>query len=288
MADFMETSHDAALQDRPKAFNRVGVDRADDVLANMMAIAVVDKLAREAMLPAEPMIARKVIRAEQTNLRGNCFFDESFDGAYSEIFDDAGNNISLPLDRADDCSLAAGPATVDVRAFVPMSVSVFAADVGLINFDNAAEFFDIFDQRRSDLVAHLPSGFVRTEAHVTENLHCAHALFTSEHEMRDAIPIPEWLIRVLEDRSGDVREPITVWGAFLALPVPFAGRQVIDGRITATRATDALGPAASDQIGATGIFVREHPLELSGGKLVDRSRSLRHDTPSTMEGYCHV
>ena len=39
-ADFVERAHDAALEDAPEAFNRIGVDRADDVLPRV----VIDRL----------------------------------------------------------------------------------------------------------------------------------------------------------------------------------------------------------------------------------------------------
>lgn len=90
------------------------------------------------------------------------------------------------------------------------------------------------------------------------------------------------------DRSGNMGEPIVVRRAFLTLPMPFARREVINGRIATAPTADALMPAAGDQIGPTSIFVREHPLELSGGQLMNGFRSSSHDTPPTMEGYCHV
>ena len=39
-ADFVERANDAALEDRPEAFNRVGVDRADDVFVRGAAFNV--------------------------------------------------------------------------------------------------------------------------------------------------------------------------------------------------------------------------------------------------------
>ena len=43
VADLVERADDAALEDRPEAFNRVRVDRADDVLL----VAVIDDAVRD-------------------------------------------------------------------------------------------------------------------------------------------------------------------------------------------------------------------------------------------------
>lgn len=47
LADFMECSDNATLQDRPKTFNRIGMNRANDMLAD----SVIDGLTRETMFP---------------------------------------------------------------------------------------------------------------------------------------------------------------------------------------------------------------------------------------------
>lgn len=87
------------------------------------------------------------------------------------------------------------------------------------------------------------------------------------------------LFNILDQRRSDF---------VTSLPVPFAAGEIVDRRIAAARAPNARRPATSHQIGSTSIFVREHPLKLSGGKLVNGFGSLSHDTPPTMEGYCHA
>jgi len=78
---------------------------------------------------------------------------------------------------------------------------------------------------------------------------------------------------------------IAIWRALFALPVPFTGRKVIDGWVSATRAADTFWPAASDQISLASLFVGEHFLELRDGKLVNWLGLLGacHDDFSTME-----
>ena len=45
-----------------------------------------------------------------------------------------------------------------------MTILVFAADIGLINLDNAAKFLFRLDHRGADFVAHAVRGFVGAEA----------------------------------------------------------------------------------------------------------------------------
>src|SRR5712691_10015232 len=226
--------------------------------------------------PAQPMITAEIVCAEQANFRGNRFIDEGFNRTHSKVINDARDYVTLALHRADDCALAActAPALVFALAFV--AVVVVAANVGFINLDNAAKLFDIFNKRSSDLVAHLPSGLVRTETHETIDLHRTHALLAREHEVSNTKPVAKGLVRVLENRSSDVRKPITVGGAFLALPMPLARFEIIDLGIAAARAAHTIGPSTSDQIGFASFFVGKHRLELGSGELMNGFRTACH------------
>jgi hypothetical protein len=61
LADLMECPDDSALEDGPEAFNCIGVNCANDMLAN----GVIDRLMREAAL--QTAIAGVSISAEQAN-----------------------------------------------------------------------------------------------------------------------------------------------------------------------------------------------------------------------------
>ena len=127
------------------------------------------------------------------------------------------------------------------------------------------------DQRRADFVRHEPSCFDRTETHVAPDLARAHSLFAGQHQVSDLEPVAERLVRVLKDRAGNDRKPIAVRGALLALPMPLARRQVIDGGIAATRAVNAIGPAAGLQICLAGILIADWKqlVELGRSQLMD-------------------
>jgi hypothetical protein len=177
--------------------------------------------------------------------------------------------------------LARSRAACAVPTAPVVSVPRFAADKSFVHLDNASEFFKVpVSERRSDTVAHVPSGFVRTEAHEAMNLKRAHSLFAGQHQVNNAEPIFERLIRVLENCARNVRETIAgLRRAFVALPVPRIALQFCDTLSATARASNALRPSLADQIGAASLFVREMSVELGGGKLVNRLAGSHWSSP---------
>jgi hypothetical protein len=263
-ADFVERPHNATLEDAPETFNRIGVNSTN----NILLFFVMYGLTRIFLQAGIDLV---FVGRQQANLVGYRFANESFDVRLVHVIQYAGNNIALALYCADDRDFAgASAAALAVMALVPMAVVVFAADPSFINLDNAAKLIDVFfNQRRADTVAHVPSGFVGTEAHVAMDLPCAHSLFAREHEVNDAEPLPQIDVRVLENGSGDVGEPIAAVAAIRALPFEFHGFEGIGPVRATTGANDAIGPAAGDQIGVTSIFIGEVCLKLADCHLRD-------------------
>jgi hypothetical protein len=263
LADLVISSNNAALQDRPEALNCIRMNRANDVLAD----CVVNGLVREAVL--QPHIAGIGIGAEKANAVRYSFTHESLKREPVSAIDNASNYVALALDRANNRSLP-GVATPALAAFlVPMPVFIATADVGFIDLNNSAEFLDVLDHRGSDLVAHKPSSFVAAEAHVAENLEGTHALFADQHKVRDSVPIFQRLIRVLKDCAGQVRETVALVCAGIALPMESHCGDGIDALGIATRASDAFGPPASDQISNAIFLSLKQRIELRCGQLVD-------------------
>jgi hypothetical protein len=269
LADFVECAHHATLKDRPETLNRIRVDRTNDILAHMTTSAVVDCLMRETVLPTQPMIASEIISAKQADFAGNRFLDETFERADTNVINDAGYDIALPLHGPNDRDLAASTASVSVGSFVPMTIGIFAADIGLIDLDNAAELGFWLDESRADFVAHGMRGAIASKAHDALDLQGTDALLAGQHQMDDAKPLPQRLICVLEDGAGNVREAIGSHGsAFIALPVerPSSQRKRISA---AARACDAIRPATGNEICLAGILTREGHFELGEGHLMD-------------------
>jgi hypothetical protein len=80
-----------------------------------------------------------------------------------------------------------------------MPIFIGAADVSFVNFDDPAELSNVFNERNTNFMAHEPSSLIGAEAHIPEDLQCAHALFADKHQVNNAIPVTKRLVRVLED-----------------------------------------------------------------------------------------
>jgi hypothetical protein len=85
----VESADDAALEQRPEAFDRVRVDCADDILL----VRVPDNLV--GVFPVQPAIADPFIGDEQRHLVGNDFAHKPFQRRCVNTLDDTGNDLSL-------------------------------------------------------------------------------------------------------------------------------------------------------------------------------------------------
>lgn len=269
-ADFVEGADDAALHQRPEAFNGLRVDRT----ANVLAPAMVHDAVRERAI--KEAIGGKGVGAEQAHLVRYRFVHEFDQGFAPHVGDNAGDDITLAAHGADHDLLArtgtASSATIARAALVFVAVAREAADESLINLDNAHQLVKfLIDQTSADAMAHMPSGAVRAETHHPVDLEGAHSLLARQHQVNDAKPLPERLIGVLENRPGNVREAVIRCGrrASVTQPVPFHRAMGLHVHIAATGAGNALGPAVADQIGATLVLGRERPLPVSEGHLRD-------------------
>jgi hypothetical protein len=272
LAYLVISSNNAAFENRPEAFDCIGMNRANDMLAN----GVIDRLVREAAL--QTAIAGISIGAEKANAIGDGFAYESFKSVPVSTFNDTSDDITLALDCANYWRLASISAPSRSTFLVPMPVLIAAADVGFINLNDAAELFDVLDHGGSNLVAHEPSSLVRAEAHIAEDLEGTHALLANQHKVRDSIPIFQRLIRVLKDCAGQVREAIAINRANFALPVVSRGQR-IDLGVTATRTSDALRPTPDYQIRNAIVLSLKQRIELGRCHLMDCFRTGHTKTP---------
>jgi hypothetical protein len=285
-ADLMECADHAALEDRPESLNRVGMDRADNVLIAV----VVNRSVRIVLI--QSCVSRPRIGRKQANLVRHSLLDEVKNAATINAFQYASDYISFALYCADNRSFVV--ATV-AFFLIPMPVFILAADVGFVNLDNATKLLLWLNHRGADFVRHVQRRFVRAKAQLALNLKRANALFAGRHEMDDLEPFAKRLVRVLEDGPGNDGKTIASIAArstLRALPVPLARMQVIDGGIATARADNALRPAAGLQVGFASIVVTdwESCLKLPFGHLMDWLRTFCHgDYPISpvLEGYCH-
>ena len=141
-ADFVETSHDAALQERPKTVDRLSVNSAVDILASTV--------------PHGPVLSQFAISGifvgrDQADFFRGGFTNKAVQRLSVGMFDDAGHDIAIALYRADNgvFAFSAGP----WRALIPMPVSVLATNISFINFDNAIANSEKEKAREEDCTA---------------------------------------------------------------------------------------------------------------------------------------
>lgn len=289
-ADFMKRANNAALEDRPEAFDRVGVDRAHDVLA----LAVINNAMRE--LAVKLPIAGECICAKQAYLFGNRTTHEGTQGCPIYAGDNASNNFAFALNGTNDrdftgtdTTSAAAPAAL---VFVPVLGE--PADESFINFHNSHELPEIFVRHSgAETVSHVPSSFERAEIHHAPKLASADAFLANEHQMQNAEPVAKRFIRVLEDSPADMRKAVVGvrGGAGIAVPVPLHCAVRLDLGIAAAWAGDIFRPAALSEVEAASILVREGRFPLRDGHLLDLRRLFcagHLGAPSRQTGVCHA
>ena len=242
------------LSSDPEAFDIVGMHFAAHVFMRF----VVNRIVWESL--AELLIARALIGRDQTNLVRNCIADEPAHSLHRSIFDDFADHIALAGDRADDRGLA-GRATP--RLFlIPMAIAVQSADVSFIHFHDSHQLAEIgIGQTGTQPMAHEPCGAVRAGTDHAMNLKRADALLAGQHQIQNLEPYEQLVVRVLKDGPDQHGESIGRIAAFLADPVERARLERIDLFVPAARATDALWPAARDQIRLAGVLVREQAVK---------------------------
>lgn len=265
--DLVECTDYAALQNRPEAFNRVRVDRTDDVLMRV----VIDRLMREFLFQIVAITGPRVGR-EQADFVGNSLIHEFEYGFRIDALQHLGDDFTFAADCADDLDFSGARIARAAAALIPVAVFIFPADVGFIYLYDASELVRlVFAEASADAVAHVERGFVGAEAHDALNLQCADTLLAGQHHVDDPEPVAERFIRVLEDGADQNREPIPArLGALATLPMEGPICHGINVNIPASRAMDAFGPAPSYEVALAIVVGREHVVKLLNCKLFYR------------------
>ena len=102
-ANFMEAADDTALEDRPEAFNRIGVNRADNILLPVMIDRLMIVFVRQTAIDAA------FVSGEQANLVGNHFAHKSLRGLAGDVVQNARDDIALAADSANNGGLGRDP-----------------------------------------------------------------------------------------------------------------------------------------------------------------------------------
>src|SRR6202453_967111 len=257
----MEAAHDAALQQGPEAINGLGVDQSAHVFALAVTYGLVNVVGRQ------PEVAAVLVRGDETHLVGNRLADEVPHRVHVGLAQHASHDVALTLNGTNDDLLADAAGSDDL--LIPMPVPVLAADVGLINLDNAHQLAEVgINHRSADTHAHVMCGLVAAEPHHPMNLQGANALLAGQDQVDHLEPLTERLVGVLKHGASDNREAVTAsLSALRALPRERAISYRRDLGIDAAWARHTIGPAPITEIRLAGVVIGERRLELGDGHL---------------------
>ena len=261
----MMSAADACLYERPKAFDGIRVDIAEDVDALRVVNAPMDVSELR-----EPFVSGRFVAVNHR--LGEYVLRHVAEKRERRI--DLCANPSAPLDHTLNDDLVACPRSLllgHVRSWL-------SADVGLVNLDRPAKVGHVFGQERADQVEHPPRRLVG-HAKLAFELLGRDAAPRLSHEEDRPEPQPERRAGVLEDRPG---HRVLVVSAAVA-GVGRAGPNAVvrrDG--IADFAEDAVRVQVAAQPFETRRVVREITLEIEDGVSLHRASLL---PSSLLHGY---
>src|SRR6266496_467509 len=234
LANPMMDAVNLPLEQRPEAFNRVGVRRVADVLASGM---LDDGMG---VLGIETAIADPFIGDQQRAVPDNVLPCEVFERGPVNALGNASDDRAFALDRADDGNFARADTAATGAALADMPVLCLAADEGLVNFHNPAERH--FERSGLCSVAepmkHEPRGLLR-DAEIASELRAGDAFLVAGDQPNRDKPLPQRELGIGEDRPDLYREPLPASLALMGALV----REVVDFGAAAIGAKRAARPA---------------------------------------------
>lgn len=130
--DFVVAAYDAALEDAPETFNGIRVNGTDYILLG----CVVHRLM---IVFSQAAVDAAFIGRQQTNLGRDNLANKAFRLVATDCIQNASNDITLALHRADYRGLSGRGVLAAMSTLVPMLIFVFATNETLIDLDNAAK-----------------------------------------------------------------------------------------------------------------------------------------------------
>jgi len=251
------------LEQRPEAFDRVGMCRSRNVLAS----GVFDD--GMSVLGIQTAIADPFIGDEQCRLPRDVLANESLEGCGIDALDSASNNLAFALDGADDRHLpGAETATASAAALTDMPVLRLAADEGFVNLDDAVErHVERFGLRRiAEPMQHEPCGLLRNPE-IAGELRTGDAFLVAGNQPDRDEPLAQGELRIGEDRADFDGEPLPAILAFVGTAV----REVVDFGAATVGTECAPRPADRAEMLDTGLLVRE-----CGGQFREGIEGLQH------------
>lgn len=154
-----------------------------------------------------------------------------------------------------------------------MAISVLAADVSFINFDNAnklAKF--MIGETGADAMTHIEGGRIGAKPHHAMDLQRRHSLLAGQHQIDDLEPNPHRDIGVFEDRSDQDRKAISLRRTGWTFPFEGHRLQGINAITSAMWTMDTIWPATSNKVRFASIIRREQSIKLRDSHLFGEFR----------------
>src|SRR4051794_4712913 len=256
-ADMVESSVNATLENGKETFDAV----RRHVTANELGSSMIDRLMGK---PIEAMIGRKLIGMD-CRAGFNVIHDFIMDHVAVCRLDRRGPGTPAALPHSENGGFPNGTAP-STQLLVSVLVSFLPANVGFVDFNYAAQLFELVAASLAKPSENEPCGFL-CDADLFRKLHRRDALACSDDEVHRVNPLMQRNVRPLEDRASANRE---IRLALVAAVVSALARgdTVADAAGGAAR---ALRPEPTFQVDATRLLIGEH-----FEKLVDRNGGLAH------------
>lgn len=257
LGNVMINTIDAALENRPYAFNAIGSNATTHKFLFAMVDCGVD------IAHFKSLIAAVLIRM---NGRSGLyvFTNDSLQSLRIGSLNRHSNRTATTLTHTDDCGLSDCTAT-GVELFIGVLVLFLAANVCLVYFNNTMQYRRIIAARLTDALQKEPCRFLR-DANLFGKLHGRNALARSDQQIHRIQPFVQRNMRALEYRTSANGEILLALIA--AIIAAFARRDAV---CQATNwAARTVGPEPRFQIGPRAFLIRKHleKLESADSQLV--------------------
>lgn len=152
-------------------------------------------------------VAFKFISDEHIGIKADKGFEERGERIGFEVLDDLGHYVAASLLEPYDNLFAWSTTT-------SFATATLAADVGVIGFDNTAEFVleDSVSHSFTDLVRHTPSSLI-SDTESSLKLFGGYSFLVATHQPDGDKPLLERCSGAVEDRSGSDGELVSASGA---------------------------------------------------------------------------
>jgi len=245
------SSLESALQKTPEIFERVGVDRAADVLHG-----VVDSLVN--VVAVESFVREKGVSVDDA-ASVNVLADFALKMRLSDVWRDKGAHNAAALDHSEYRSLVARSIHSDAAlADFFVHITRATADVGFVYFDFAAGTAELHEgiglHGETDAMQHEPSGLLGDAERPVNFVGADAVLAVGDHPNCDK-PFIERKRRILKDSPDFGRELLADMSGLAFPHAP--GRDKAHVFASTGGAFDAIGPAALDHELEAVVRVRE-------------------------------